>query len=82
MDYLWWLCKNSTHLPQSNYDFKRPLIPDAPADMYAALGKNDQRFISYPAKNLSSFEMGERLMILILDFQLSMANLWAKLEML
>lgn len=57
--YLWWLNGNSTyHLPQTQYEFSGDLIPDAPSDMYAALGKNDQKIYIVPSKKLVIVRMG------------------------
>lgn len=58
--YLWWLNGKSTyHLPQSQLEFNGALIPEAPLDMYAALGKNDQKIYVVPSKNLVIVRMGE-----------------------
>ena len=51
--YLWWLNGKSTfHLPQTQFEFSGSLIPNAPNDMYAALGKNDQKIYVVPSKKL------------------------------
>ena len=58
--YLWWLNgKSSYHLPQSQLEFPGELIPNAPQDMYAALGKNDQKIYIVPSKKLVIIRMGE-----------------------
>ncbi|WCO00936.1 serine hydrolase domain-containing protein [Psychroserpens ponticola] len=58
--YLWWLNGKSTyHLPQSQIEFPGNLIPNAPNDMYCALGKNDQKIYIIPSKNLVVIRMGE-----------------------
>lgn len=58
--YLWWLNgKSSYHLPQSQLEFTGELIPNAPSDMYAALGKNDQKIYVVPSKKLVVIRMGE-----------------------
>ena len=58
--YLWWLNGKSTyHLPQTQFEFKGSLIPDAPQDMYAALGKNDQKLYIVPSKKLVIVRMGD-----------------------
>lgn len=47
--YMWWLNgKSSFRLPQSQVQFPGELIPNAPNDMYAALGKNDQKNLCCP----------------------------------
>ena len=58
--YLWWLNgKSSYHLPQSQLQFNGTLIPNAPSDMYAALGKNDQKIYVVPSKKLVIIRMGD-----------------------
>ena len=58
--YLWWLNgKSSYHLPQSQLQFNGSLIPTAPNDMFAALGKNDQKIYVVPSKNMVVIRMGE-----------------------
>jgi CubicO group peptidase (beta-lactamase class C family) len=58
--YLWWLNgKSSFHLPQSQLEFPGTLIPNAPSDMYAALGKNDQKIYIVPNKKLVVIRMGD-----------------------
>lgn len=58
--YLWWLNGKSTyHLPQTQFTFPGKLIPNAPDDLVAALGKNDQKIYIVPSKNLVIIRMGE-----------------------
>ncbi|MBF6609490.1 MAG: serine hydrolase [Flavobacterium sp.] len=58
--YLWWLNgKQSYMLPQSPLVFQGSIIPEAPADMYAALGRDDQKIYVVPSKNLVIIRMGE-----------------------
>ncbi|WP_343329409.1 serine hydrolase domain-containing protein [Polaribacter staleyi] len=58
--YLWWLNgKSSYHLPSSQLEFNGALIPNAPNDMFAALGKNDQKIYIVPSKKLVIIRMGE-----------------------
>jgi CubicO group peptidase (beta-lactamase class C family) len=58
--YLWWLNgKNSYHLPTLQTEFQGKLISNAPNDMYAALGKNDQKIYVIPSKKLVIIRMGE-----------------------
>ncbi len=58
--YLWWLNgKPSYHLPATQAVFFGSLIPNAPNDMYAALGKNDQKIYVVPSKKLVVIRMGE-----------------------
>ncbi len=58
--YLWWLNgKTSFHLPQSQLQFPGTLIPNAPSDMFCALGKNDQKIYVVPSKNMVIIRMGD-----------------------
>ncbi len=58
--YLWWLNgKSSYHLPQTQFQFSGTLIPNAPSDMYCALGKNDQKIYVIPSKKMVVIRMGE-----------------------
>lgn len=58
--YLWWLNgKESYRLPQSTRQFQGSLIPHAPDDLIAALGKNDQKLYIVPSQDLIVIRMGE-----------------------
>lgn len=58
--YLWWINgESSYHLPQSQLEFNGSLIPDAPSDMYAALGLNDQKIYVIPSKKMVIVRMGD-----------------------
>ena len=58
--YLWWLAgKESYRVPASQQLFPGSLIPNAPSDLYAGLGKNDQKLYIVPSKNLVIVRMGE-----------------------
>jgi CubicO group peptidase (beta-lactamase class C family) len=58
--YLWWLNgKDTYHMPQTQFEFQGSLVPDAPADMYMALGKNDQKIYVVPSKNMVVIRMGD-----------------------
>lgn len=58
--YLWWLNgKSSYMLPQTQFTFQGMLFPNAPSDMYAALGKNGQIINVVPSQNLVVIRMGE-----------------------
>ena len=57
--YLWWLNgKNSFMLPGSQFVFNGSIIPNAPADMFCALGKNDQKIHVVPSQHLVIVRMG------------------------
>lgn len=49
--YLWWLNGQSSYMvPGIQVNIPGPLIPNAPADLFAALGKNDQKIHVVPSK--------------------------------
>ncbi len=57
--YFWWLNgKSQFMLPGSQNVFPGALVPNAPADMYAAMGAEDQRIYVVPSKNLVIIRMG------------------------
>jgi len=81
--YLWWLNgKNSYHLPQSQFEFSGELIPNAPQDMYCALGRDDQKIYIVPSKDLVVIRMGNSAD----DTNFALSNfdndLWEKLTLL
>ncbi len=58
--YLWWLNgKDSYKLPSSQVEFQGKLIPNAPNDLYAGLGKNDQKIYVVSSKKLVVIRMGD-----------------------
>lgn len=58
--YMWWLNgKSSFRLPQSQLEFPGELIPNAPDDMYCALGRDDQKIYIAPSQNLVVVRMGQ-----------------------
>ena len=58
--YLWWLNgKGSYMVPGSQTQFNGLLIPNAPPDTYAGLGKNDQKLYIVPDQGLVIVRMGE-----------------------
>ena len=58
--YLWWLNgKESYRGPGLQIEFEGMLIPNAPNDLYAGLGKNDQKLYIVPSQNLVIVRMGE-----------------------
>jgi CubicO group peptidase (beta-lactamase class C family) len=57
--YLTWLNgKSSSMVPGFQTVFPVQLIPNAPTDLYAALGKNDQKVYVVPSQNLVIIRMG------------------------
>lgn len=58
--YMWWLNgKASCMLPTLQTVFNTKLIPNAPDDLYCALGKNDQKIYVIPSRNMVIIRMGE-----------------------
>ncbi|WP_231464272.1 MULTISPECIES: serine hydrolase [unclassified Pedobacter] len=57
--YLWWLNgKAKFMIPGEQTVFNGSLVPNAPADMYAAMGANDQRIYVIPGKKMVIIRMG------------------------
>lgn len=57
--YLWWLNgKSSFMTPQIQVVFPGSLIPNAPTNMFCALGKNDQKIYVVPGQNLVIVRQG------------------------
>ncbi|MBO2011842.1 serine hydrolase [Hymenobacter negativus] len=57
--YLWWINGQSSYrLPASQTNFPGSVIPAAPADMIAALGKNDQKVYVVPSLGLVVVRQG------------------------
>jgi CubicO group peptidase (beta-lactamase class C family) len=58
--YLWWLNgKSSFMVPGAQTIFPGYLVPNAPADMYAAMGAKDQRIYVIPDKKMVVIRMGD-----------------------
>ena len=58
--YLWWLNgKDSFRGPGLTVEFQGTLIPNAPSNMIAGLGKNDQKMYIVPSQNLVIIRMGD-----------------------
>lgn len=58
--YLWWLNgKGSYKLPGLQFTFNGDITPNAPDDMYAAIGKNGQIINIVPSMNLVFIRMGD-----------------------
>ncbi len=57
--YLWWLNGKPTFMtPQVQFTFSGTLMPNAPNDMYCALGKNDQKIYVVPSQKLVVIRQG------------------------
>ena len=58
--YLWWLNGKSNYMvPGGQINFLGSLVPNAPADMFAAMGAEDQRIYIIPSKNMVVVRMGD-----------------------
>lgn len=58
--YLWWLNgKSSFMVPTSQFVFPGSYAPDAPADMFAGIGKNGQIVSIAPSSGLVMIRMGD-----------------------
>lgn len=58
--YLWWLNgKSSFMVPSSQTVYPGMLIPNAPSDMFAAMGAEDQRIYVIPSKKMVVIRMGD-----------------------
>ena len=80
--YLTWLNGKSNYmLPTTQFLFQGMLVPNAPSDMYCALGKNDQKIYVIPSQKLVVIRMGESAG----QSQLSLSSfdneLWGKLKL-
>ena len=79
--YLTWLNgKASYMLPSLQAVFPTMLTPNAPSDMYAALGKNDQKVYVVPSQNLVVIRMGESAGNVQLAVSSFDNELWGKLK--
>lgn len=79
--YLTWLNgKSSYMLPTLQNVFNGFLVPNAPSDMFAALGKNDQKVYVVPSKNIVVIRMGESAGNLQLAVSSFDNELWGKLK--
>ena len=57
--YLWWLNGKANYMvPGGQTIFQGALIPNAPSDMYAAMGAEDQRIYVIPSKKMVIIRMG------------------------
>lgn len=80
--YLTWLNgKTSYMLPTLQFVFNTMLVPNAPADMYAALGKNDQKIYVVPSQKLVVIRMGDSAGSSQLALSSFDNELWGKLKL-
>ncbi len=80
--YLWWLNGYKNHmLPGTQIVFKGSIIPNAPKDMFAGLGKNDQKVYVVPSSNLVVVRMGESAGLSLLALSNFDDQLWENLNL-
>ena len=78
--YLTWLNgKGSYMVPGSQAVFPGSLIPQAPTDMYQAMGKNGQFLMVIPSENLVILRMGSSGGDALVPFLL-MRDIWQRLN--
>lgn len=78
--YLYWLNGGSSfQLPGSQISFNGSLIPNAPGDMYSAIGKNSQILSIIPSEGLIIVRMGEEPLgsLVPIDYH---RDLWDRLD--
>jgi len=81
--YLTWLNGKATHmLPVTQLVFNGSIALNAPADMYAALGKNDQKIYVVPSQNIVVIRMGEASGLSVFALSGFDDELWGKLKTL
>lgn len=81
--YLWWLNgKTSFISPGSQFVFPGALVSNAPADMFAALGKNDQKIYVVPSQHLVVVRSGESAYGVALALSPFDDELWGKIDSL
>jgi len=79
--YFWWLNgKTSYRLPASEDEFLGKLIPNAPNDLIASLGKDDQKLYVIPSQNLVIVRMGDDAGETLLGPGSFDNNLWEKIN--
>ena len=79
--YLWWLNGKSEYmLPQIRLVYQGSIVDSAPNDMYAALGKNDQKIYVVPSQNMVVVRMGDASGIPLYALSNFDNELWLKLS--
>lgn len=81
--YLWWLNGKSSYMsPGAQFVFPGSLIPNAPAEMICALGKNDQKIYIVPSQQLVVVRVGGSAYGVALAFSPFDDELWGKIDSL
>jgi len=58
--YLWWLNGKTKYMvPRDETVYPGSMVPDAPSEMYAAMGAADQRIYIIPSKKMVVVRMGD-----------------------
>ena len=79
--YLWWLNGKAEYmLPQIRLVYQGSIVDSAPNDMYAALGKNDQKIYVVPSQNMVVVRMGDASGIPLYALSNFDNELWLKLS--
>jgi hypothetical protein len=80
--YLWWLNGMTSHmLPQTQLIFSGSIVPNAPSDMIAALGKNDQKVYVVPSQKLVVIRMGDSAGLPLLALSNFDNEIWGRLKL-
>ena len=78
--YLWWLNGQDAYmLPQSQTIFTGSMMPNAPSDMFMALGKNGQLLNVVPSENLVVVRMGKSANSFLVEHEFN-NQIWAYLN--
>ncbi len=81
--YLWWLNGKSQYmLPGTRDVYSGPIIPNAPADLFAGLGANDQKVYVVPSQNLVVIRLGQEAIPNTLSLSSFDNDLWGKISRL
>ncbi|MEM9824803.1 MAG: T9SS type A sorting domain-containing protein, partial [Bacteroidota bacterium] len=81
--YLTWLNgKEAYMLPALQFVFEDSLVPNAPADMYAALGRDDQKIHVVPSQDLVVVRLGEASELPLFALSPFDNELWGQLNQL
>lgn len=81
--YLWWLNGTGSYmLPRVQLLFNTNLIPNAPDDLYAALGKNDQKIYVIPSRDMVVVRQGNAAGNSLFALSSFDNELWGKLNAL
>lgn len=81
--YLWWINgQNSFMVPSLQFVFTGPMLSNAPYDMFAALGKNDQKIYVVPSQNMVVVRVGNAAYSTAAALTVFDNELWGKIDSL